>query len=242
MLKKLFSKINFIAEAIIKLIFPDQCLTCNKIISGLFCNNCWQSLEFISSPHCIKCSHPFEFGDCNTTCAKCLHQPYQFTKLITVFRYNKQIAKIIADFKYQDQLFLAKKLAILLKTKVSEQIQECDIVTAVPIHKKKLAKRKFNQSILLAKHMLTKEDRYKFVPDLLIRVHNDQSQTSLNRKQRQQKKIFLVNKKDLVNGKNILLIDDVFTTGATLNSCSVALKKAGAKSIVVATIAKSVLM
>jgi len=229
-----------------KLIFPSECIGCGYNVDGVFCYKCWQEVKFISKPCCAVCCHPFEFGSAEESllCAKCLAKTYHFTKLITVFRYNAFIAKIIATFKYRDQLFLAKKLASLLKPHLDVVLEECQIITVVPLHYKKLRLRKFNQSILLAKYLLNKNQLVKFVPDLLIRNHYTKSQTFLNKTQRQKnlKKAFVVNhkKQHLIYNKKILIIDDVFTTGSTVNNCALVLKKSKAKEVVVATIARVV--
>ncbi len=121
-----------------------------------------------------------------------------------------------------------------------DEINNCDIICAVPLHKKRLRQRKFNQAALIAKFL----DRKKFNPDLLWRLVNTVSQVKLKREERERnlKKAFLVNKKyrNSIKDKTILLIDDVATTGATINNCAKALKKAGAKKVVVLTIAKTV--
>ena len=239
MLKKIFLVLQ-------KILFPNQCLHCSKNIDGVFCQECWQKLQFISKPCCSICCHPFEFGnaDDHLICAKCLTKPYHFKQLITLFCYNDIIAKIISAFKYQDQLFLAKKLALLLKPHLAYVANSCHLITVVPLHHKKLRSRKFNQSILLAKYLLDKQQFAKFIPDLLIRNHHTKSQISLNKKQRQQnlKKAFTIHpkKQNLVKNKKILIIDDVFTTGATINNCALVLKKNGAEEVFIATIAKTV--
>ena len=239
MLKKIFLLLQ-------KMIFPHECIGCGYNIDGVFCHQCWQELKFISKPCCAVCCHPFEFGHVeeNLLCAKCLAKPYHFEKLITLFRYNAFISKIITAFKYRDQLFLAKKLALLLKPHLDGVIESCQIITVVPLHYKKLRLRKFNQSILLAKYLLDKNQFVKFVPNLLIRQHYTKSQTFLNKTQRQKnlKKAFIINskKQHLINNKKILIIDDVFTTGATVNNCALILKKSKAKEVFIATIARVV--
>ena len=232
--------------ALQKILFPSECISCFKNVDGIFCNQCWQQLQFISKPCCSICCHPFEFGNVedNLICAKCLAKPYYFDRLITLFRYNQIIAKIISAFKYQDQLFLAKKLASILKPHLTFVVDSCHFIAVVPLHHKKLQLRKFNQSILLTHYLLNKQQITKFIPDLLIRNHYTKSQTFLNKKQRQQnlKKAFIINpkKQHLIKDKKILIIDDVFTTGATINNCSLVLKKHGAKEVIVATIARTV--
>ena len=148
--------------------------------------------------------------------------------------------KIIGDLKYRDWTFLAKKFAKILHQKAKDEIDNSDLICAVPLHLKRLRKRKFNQSILIGRNL----SKTKFIPDLLWRVADTKPQVELKRQEREKnlKRAFLVNKKyrKSLNGKKVLLIDDVMTTGATLHNCAKALKKSGAKEVVVLTIAKTV--
>jgi predicted amidophosphoribosyltransferase len=138
-----------------QIIFPSHCLACDQIVSsdGLFCKNCWLKLQFICEPKCIICSYPFEFQGLNSICGKCLAKKPAFDKVITVFVYNHVLRKVISSLKYNDQTFLAKKFAPLLFTKIKDEISNYDLIVAVPLHIKKLRKRKFNQSILLVKNL-----------------------------------------------------------------------------------------
>lgn len=145
--------------------------------------------------------------------------------------------------KYRDQTFLAKKFARILFDKVKNEITDCDLIVATPLHLKRLKKRKFNQAGLLAKE-ISKISKKLFIPDFLIRVKNTRPQIELRKKQREKnlKRAFLVkrNYRELVRGKKILLIDDVMTTGATLENCAKELKRRGVKEVLVLTIAKTV--
>lgn len=236
-----------ILKNFLKIIFPSHCLACEKIISadGLFCEHCWPKLQFISEPKCAICAYPFEFQGLSLLCLKCLTKRPSFDKAVTIFRYNHVIRKIVSSLKYRDQTFLAKKFAPLLFDKAKNEIADCDLVVAVPLHVKRLRKRKFNQSILLAKNLLKFSPEKVFYSDFLVRTKNTTPQVELKKKERESnlKNAFEVNEKyrELVRGKKILLIDDVTTTGATLENCAKVLKKCGAKKVVVLTIAKTAL-
>lgn len=231
-------------KKILEIIFPTHCLVCEKIISaeGLFCNDCWQKLQFITEPKCTICCNPFEFSPAgeNLICASCLADPPHYDKAIVIFRYDKLISKIVSDFKYRDQTFVAKKLARLLRNHAQKEIAEADFIVPVPLHKKKLRKRQFNQSVLLCREL----SKTKLSADFLLRIKNTTAQVSLKKRQRQRnpRNAFAVNPKflTLVKNKNILVVDDVMTTGATLENCAKILKKSGAKKVVVLTIAKTV--
>lgn len=236
---------NFLKK-ITQIIFPNQCLYCNSLIreEGLFCNCCWQKLQFITDPKCKICSHAFEFlVEESMICAKCLANKPSYDKVITIFRYNPIIKKIISDFKYRDNIYLAKKFAKLFLNKLHEDINDIDFILAVPLHKKRLRKRKFNQAIILAKE-LNKLIGKKLYYDLLEKVKNTVPQANLTKKQREKNLIgaFILNKKykNLVKDKTILLVDDVMTTGSTIENCAKILKKHQAKKVIVLTIAKRV--
>jgi len=228
----------------LQLLFPNKCISCQEIVShdATFCAKCWPNLEFINSPRCEICSHPFEFslGEMSKICANCLKKTPFFDETISIYRYNDVIGNAIANYKYRDQTHLAKIFAKILVSKAQNFIDDCDIICAVPLHKNKLKIRKFNQSILIAKHI----NSQKTVSDLIIRVKEQQSQVKLSQKKRIRnlKRAFILNPKyrDKINGKNILLIDDVITTSTTINSVSRVLKKNGAKKVKVLTIAKTI--
>ena len=230
---------------ILEIFFPTKCLSCNATISAdaNFCKNCWQKLQFIQAPNCKICSYPFEinlqeYGD--HICGNCLKKPPFFDKTIAIYRYNPTIGGAISRFKYGDQTFLAKKFATILLSKARDEINDCDIICAVALHKNKLRKRKFNQALLIAKNLPTN----KLIFDLLIRTKNQKSQVNLTQKQRMKniRKAFSLNPKyqNLIRNKHIILVDDVITTSATANSCAKELKKFGAKKITILTIAKTI--
>ena len=230
---------------ILEILFPTKCLSCNAVISSdaNFCKNCWPKLQFIKSPHCKICSHPFEINlqeQENYICANCLKKPPFFDKTIAIYRYNPTIGGAIGRFKYGDQTFLAKKFAKILLPKARDEIANCDIICAVALHRSKPRKRKFNQALLIARNL----DSKKLIFDLLIRTKNQKSQVQLTQKQRIKniKKAFSLNPKyqNFVKNKHIILVDDVITTSSTANSCAKELKKFGAKKITILTIAKTI--
>jgi ComF family protein len=238
---------NFLRK-LVEVFFPSHCLYCEKIINkdSLFCGDCWLKLQFITDPKCKICSYPFEIeiSHMSPLCSKCLIKKPSYDKSIVIFRYNPFIKKIIGDLKYRDKNFLAKKFAKILHEKIRSEIATYDLIVAVPLHQKRLRKRKFNQAVLLCRELLKFFPKKNFYPDFLIRVKNTKPQVELRKKEREKnlKRAFLVNKKyrDEVMGKKILLVDDVMTTGATLENCAKELKRRGAKEVVSLVVAKTV--
>ncbi len=235
---KIFKKIS-------EIIFPNHCLSCEEIINkeGIFCSECWLKLQFITEPKCAVCSYPFEFQGLNLLCGKCLNKKPSFEKAIAIFRYNHVLRRIISSLKYRDQTFVAKKFSSFLFKASKTEIKNCDVLTIVPLHISRLRKRKFNQSALLAKSLIEFAPEKTLLLDLLIRTKNTKPQVELRKKERENnlKNVFELNKKyqDFIRDKKIVLIDDVFTTGATLENCAKVLKKYKAKEVVVLTIAKT---
>ncbi len=236
-----------IFKSFCQIIFPSHCVSCDKIVSqkSLFCLDCWSKLQFITEPKCAICGYPFEFQGLSLLCAKCLTKKPSFDKAVAVFRYNYVLRKVVSTLKYSDQTFLAKKFAPLLFDKIKNEIADFDLIAAVPLHRKRLQKRKFNQAVLLAQNLAKLAPTLKFFPDLLIRTKNTKPQIQLKKKERENnvKNIFALNAKykELIKNKKILLVDDVTTTGATLENCAKVLKKCGSKKVVALTIAKTAL-
>ncbi len=239
-----------ILKKILAIFFPNQCLSCKNIIDdkALFCSTCWVKLQFITDPKCKICSYPFEVellgSAANMPCASCLKKKPSFDKVVTIFYYNEIIKKVITDFKYYDQTFIAYKLAKLLANKIAPELENIDLITIVPLHINKLKKRKFNQTALLAKQILKLNKRkIPLYNNLIFRTKDTQIQARLTSKQRRSniKNAFVLNKKyqDLVKDKTILLLDDVMTTGSTIEACAKILKKRGAKKIVILTLART---
>jgi ComF family protein len=183
------------------------------------------------------------YGDAGLICGRCIEKKPSFDKVITIFRYNHVLRKIISDLKYRDQTFLAKKLAGILFDKVKNEIDDKSLIVAVPLHQKRLRKRKFNQSILLGFALEKLIFGQKFYPDILQKITDTKPQAGLKRKERQEnlKRAFLAKEKyfSLIKNKKIFLIDDVMTTGTTLEKCAKELKKRGAREVIAVTIAKT---
>ena len=237
------NKLSLIKSAILNLIFPNQCLICEEIINeeSIFCSNHHKKVKFIESCKCQICSRPLDsksfFKD---KCIKCLEKLPSYDSSTILFTYEKFISKLILSFKYNDNTYICKKLGKLFAQKIEK---EPEILIAVPLHKKRLKSRKYNQSIVLGKHICANLNNTRFIPDLLIRTKFSKTQENLNKSQRMSnlKDAFEINDKyrDLVKDKNIMIVDDVVTTGATLENCCKILKLNGVSEVQIAAIAKT---
>ena len=158
-----------------------------------------------------------------------------------IFKYDNLIRKLIIDYKFNEKPYLYRSFLEFLNNYQKEYIQFkiYDIIIPVPISKKRKKERGYNQSLLIARKISSKE-KIKLVDKVISKVKNNNTQSKLNKEERAEnvKNVYKITKDKEIINKNILLIDDIYTTGATLNECSRMLKQAGAKKIDVLTIAK----
>lgn len=242
LLQKILEKLKFIVKLFINTLYPDRCPSCKKIkVGGGFCPDCWSKLIFIDKPRCLCCGKRIRVD--NLICPQCIGKKYYFDQNISIFVYDKVIAKAIFEFKFKQKLFLSKFFALLMVKKINDFIYHIDYIVCVPMHLKRLRKRGYNQSFLLADD-ISKMTLIPFLKDALSKRKNTTRQVALNSKERKRnlKNSFFVKDKykEILKGKNILIIDDVFTTGSTINECAKTLKKeAKAARVMSLTIAKT---
>ncbi len=239
--------INKVSHWALNVILPPQCLSCSVRIDKAhnICPNCWKDLNFISEPMCDCCGYPFEFqvhhGNIGKNlCGQCLSQERSFDKAISALRYDTISRKMIIGYKHHDRTEFAVFFAKLLQQIGNEILNQTDIIIPVPLHQRRLFKRRYNQSALIAE-ILSKEYNIKHVPELLVRIKNTPPQEGNVRKRAKNVRgAFKINPEqaDKIKGKTILLIDDVYTTGATIENCSIVLKKSGAETINVMTVTR----
>jgi len=228
--------------ALVDLCFPPSCLNCAVSLhqsSILFCDSCLAEIKFINEPYCPCCGILFPSGE-NHLCAICLKKRWHFTRARAVMVYNDTAAKAILGLK-----FGGRKAALKTFQMFKEQCSPCqdllapDCIIPVPLHSNRLRQRGFNQSLLLAM-VFYPEDKKKIKKTTLLRRRDTIPQTGLDGLARRKnlRDAFLVQKGTDVYGKKIVLVDDVFTTGTTVNECARALKQAGAAQVDVLTLAR----
>lgn len=230
---------------LLNLLFPNKCIICDNYSSSYeLCNECWSNCSFITKPYCFICSHPFAYEtDPKAICGACVATKPKYDRAIALLKYDHHSKKIIHKFKYQDQLHILNYLTNLMLNMGKELIEQSDIIIPVPMHKYKLLKRGYNQAALLAMN-LAKITKLKYLPQALTKLENSTPQAGLKKEERAKniKHSFELNEKFTADlkGKNILLIDDVITTGATISECTKILKKAKPSKVYVLAVAKRV--
>jgi ComF family protein len=226
--------------------FPAGCINCSESTNtpGSLCASCWPAMTFLSDPCCYTCGYPFEYDSGQgSQCGVCLQSAPQFTQARSVLEYNKHSREMVLGFKHADKTDRCPAFASWMYRAAPDLVRKADIICPVPLHPLRLMKRRFNQSALLAIE-LAKLSSQKVAPDLLTRTRHTQSQGTLSvlGRHKNVRGVFQVTSKKVPSIKNahILLIDDVFTTGATVNACSKCLLTAGAARVDVLTFCRVV--
>lgn len=213
-------------EKILNLVFPNVCGFCNKINNNSLCKNC----ELMLSKYEINCIKDYT-----------KNKEKYFDYLFCALKYENIVREKIINYKFNENSYLYKTFTkiIIKNEKVYGFLKLYDIIISVSMFETKKAVRGYNQSELIACEM-AKQMRLCFEKDILIKVRDTEVQSTLTKTQRAEnvKDAFFVTDNTKIEDKKIILIDDIYTTGSTVNECSKALKQAGAKEICVVTIAK----
>ncbi len=235
--------------AVLDLLLPHQCLKCGVVIGkeGALCAACWAEIAFIAPPVCACCGYPFELdhgaGGAGALCGACLRDPPPFARARAVFRYDSASRHLVLGFKHSDRTHAAPAFGAWLARAAGPLAAEADLVVPVPLHRLRLFRRRYNQAALLA-HAFGDATGLPCVPDLLTRVRATPSQGRLSRARRRinVRGAFAVAKgrAQLIDGRRVLLVDDVLTTGATVGSAARCLLRAGAGAVDVLTLARVV--
>lgn len=235
----LFNKLLFFK--ILNFIYPQSCYLCEEELetAGL-CSSCYNKLQLAHRYNCNMCGVELKIEG---RCLACLSKPKLFESVSYVYIYNHEIFKIINGFKNHDNLYLLNFLSNILNKKMVEKdiVSKIDIIIPVPIHYTKLIKRKYNHSALLG-HKLGKKIGISCKTMILQKSKKTKDQMKLSGEQRLKnvKNAFNINKKHInyLSGKNVLLLDDVLTTGSTINECVKTLKKAGVNNVHILCLAR----
>ncbi|MGL4489636.1 MAG: ComF family protein [Rhizobiaceae bacterium] len=227
-------------------LFPPTCLVCHVVTSrtGVLCAACWNRSKFIERPFCEVSGLPFavDHGE-GALSGDAIANPPPYRRARSVAGYAEAPRKLVQLLKYNDRTDLAPWMAEWMVRAGDELLKDCDVIIPVPLHPWRYLSRRYNQSAELAR-AVGRQSGKTFDPEALVRIRRTKQQVGLGARQREDnvRGAFQVPDQKLiaVSGKTILLIDDVYTTGATINAATKALKKAGAKAVDVLTFARVV--
>ena len=235
-----------IAANVDKLIWPPRSLVSGQAVPGpgLIEAEHWKDFEFITGPVCVICGVPFKLdvGE-DQQCPACIARPPHFHSARAALAYNDASRKIILRFKHSGDRTGLNLMVSWMVQAMPEMIAKADLILPVPLHYSRLIQRGFNQSVWLAAG-LSRASKTKMLHHGVKRVRATPSQAgrSASGRRRNVQGAFAVSARaaERIQGKHILLVDDVFTTGATVNACARVLKRSGAASVEVATVLRVV--
>ncbi|MBQ4516004.1 MAG: ComF family protein [Clostridia bacterium] len=228
-------------EKLLNFFFPSRCVLCDRVVRDKksVCPDCHEKLTLLSEVRtCKKCSHPVPEGA--VFCDVCLTHPHYFTACFAAAIYKKELRRSIIKFKFYKRPDLHRGLAglILMRLAKFDLLPKFDAVIGVPLSEKRLEERGYEQAVLIAK-VIAKELGVKLLKKCIKKIKDVPAQSKLSYAKRQQnlRGAFEITNYKKVKGKVILLVDDIYTTGATVDEISKILLEAGAKEVYVATVA-----
>jgi ComF family protein len=231
-------------HATVDLVLPARCPSCRVIVDGdgRFCVDCWQALTFITAPQCARCGTPFDHDrGPGAECGGCLAEPPRFATARAAFAYGGPARAVLLALKHGDRPYLAATMAPHMARAAGPLLTPDVLLVPVPLHRWRLWRRGFNQAAVLAQ-ALAKLSGAGIDLMALTRVRATPPSAGMGRAARAAnvRGAFRVIDRSRVKGRDIVLVDDVLTTGATADACARHLNRAGARSVHVLTFARVV--
>lgn len=233
-------------RAVLQLVYPEECAICGKALlyrENHVCSGCILAIRPLQEPLCKKCSLELpRFADDTRTCSSCRQNQFHFCRAFSCIRYDEQTKKIFHEVKFHNRRSLLRVYDALLEQKITHIVASLKdhIVIPVPLDRARRRIRDFNQSALLGKR-IARLASLQYSEGLLRRVKKSAPQSLLGKKERLHNLdgAFRVPRGQSVLNRNIALVDDVFTTGSTVNECAKTLRAAGAAKVTVITLARA---
>jgi competence protein ComFC len=227
-------------------LYPEICQICSQeravASEGFVCVACWEKVRFIKPPFCERCGLPYE-GEITMAfeCSNCQEMDLHFSAARSAVVAGELMLEVIHRYKYQRALWFEPFLVDLLVRQAAPVLarEKWDMIVPVPLHPAKQREREFNQAERLAVQ-LSRATRLPMNTKLLRRIEPTQTQTKLSRKERAEnvQRAFALRRKTELGGARVVVLDDVFTTGATTSACAKVLLAAGASDVCVWTVAR----
>lgn len=234
-----------LVDGLLDFVYPRniECILCGEPIEKTepysLCVSCKKGIHFAGEKSCEKCGKPLEELYLPTVCHDCSMSKHCFTQGYTCVAYDGEIKTLIYRLKYGKQRYLAYPIAEMMIAKLKEKNPgQIDWIIPVPLYAGKKRKREFNQSEMIGRY-ISRKTGWPMDRKNLVRVKDTVTQSKLSKEERKinMKNAFQVLTPEKIRAKKILLVDDIYTTGSTLNSCSKELLRAGALDIYVITFA-----
>jgi ComF family protein len=233
-------------RAAVDAVLPPRCLGCGEVVEdpGTLCGQCWSGLTFLSPPCCACCGFPFPYAAPEgTLCAACTRLHPAFDRARAVFRYDDASRGLVLGFKHADETHGAPAFGRWLSRAGTDLVADADLIAPVPLHRWRLLSRRYNQSALLAR-AVAQAGSGRLAVDLLVRRRHTPQQGRLSAlaRRRNVRGAFALRPRwaEAVADRRILLVDDVLTTGATVEECARVLRRHGAAGVDVLTLARVV--
>jgi ComF family protein len=225
-------------------VLPPRCVVSGDMVDkqGMIAGSAWAKLNFLAPPLCVQCGIPFDFEvESGVKCSACLDRPPPFETARAALKYDEHSRDMILGFKHADKTFAVRAFIPWLMRAGEGMLEEADLLVPVPLHYRRMIARRYNQSAIIAQS-LSKASRIPADVDAIKRIRATKVQGFMKAAERHKnvKAAFSLNPKADVKGKTIILIDDVFTTGATAKECTKTLLKGGAAKVHILTLARVV--
>lgn len=233
-----------LCTTVLDTILPPRCIvTGNPVIEqGTIDASFWSQLNFLRDPCCKRCGYPFSHEiHKDMLCPSCLIAPPQYDRHRAALAYDDHSKRLILPFKHGDRTYMTPTLGQWMMLAGRTLLDETDIILPVPLHRRRLFARRYNQAALLAQY-IAKKAQLPHIPDGLLRSRATASQGFMKKEDRRRnvKNAFVLHPRhsSILENKKILLIDDVYTTGSTVEECTKALHKGGVTCVNVLTLAR----